>query len=183
MTICLFFSEWRRESYMTNLWEGNFYDGIDDEELTPREIVQSQCQELAEMTDNTIIARISDYDGIPYSYTKNALAGVLSAKAIWGENHNIQDELGEVEEDEKIAYEFFITSRKTPKYKFRAFIMYHSVVIYPVYFSIEDDIAKEIGVEAETQVATEEEFEQLLKKVLNSKRLEKVIRNLLRLNR
>ena len=54
---------------MKNLWEKEFKP-MDIE--TPREIIENQCSILSKLTKEKIIARVAEYDGPIFSYTKKA---------------------------------------------------------------------------------------------------------------
>ena len=181
---------------MTSLWTQNFSENPDGEQgiNNPKDLIQEQCEYLNKQTNGNIVARVTQYDGNVKSYNTASLfdvAGGLRAIAE-GSHFEVQSVLGSVGDDNSIAYEFYVTSKKTPKYKFRAFLIYHDVFIYPVTFVIEEGIAYELfgnnNIEENnhnnyTVVATDErEFVELFSKIINSKRLTTVIENLIKLN-
>lgn len=177
---------------MNSLWKQNFLE-VDDEIKNPRSLIEDQCESLNEMTKNCIIARILEYDGAVESYTKApfqesmlSLAKSMSSITSKSTYFDVQSVLGEVGDENDINYEFFITSKRTPRYKFRAFFMHHGISIYPVTFIIEEGIASEIFGSNESEKITiahnEEEFLSVFSKIINSERLTSVIKNLMKLN-
>lgn len=187
---------------MSSLWKGKFFENSDSENTVrnPKDLVQEQCQELSYQTDGRIIARITEYDGAVESYTSNGLLETTRRlqEVTAGVRFEVQSVLGDVSEENRIAYEFYVTSKRTPKYKFRAFLMYHNVFIYPVTFVIEEGIASEIFGANENEsdgeneesgsnnyivsVEDEQHFLALFSQIINSNRLTEVIKNLIRLN-
>ena len=166
---------------MKGLWEKQFGEDENHIEI-PREIVQSQCEILANMTNEKIIGRITVYDGDVKSYTINPIRFALNSPFI-EKSFDIQSVLGEVDEDKIIAYEFYLSSLKTPKYRYRAFIIYHSIMIYPVNFIIERSIADELEMPEEVSASNAEEFRGILGKILNSEKITNIINSLLVLNK
>lgn len=167
---------------------------------TPKDIIQEQCERLSELTDGNVVAIIKEYEGeyksryeainpdqfemffgstdklINKYNTFTHYAGVPKNKIV----SNIQNTLGE---NINFVYEFYITSRNTPKYKYRICFIYYSAIIYPVGISLEKSISDEIQTEdPEFQVNDESEFITLLSKILSTDRVTAVINNLYNMN-
>lgn len=186
---------------MSNLWKGKFFENGDSENTVrnPKDLVQEQCRELSVQTRGSIIARITEYDRTVEGYISNDLLTIRRLKKInAGMRFQVQSVLGDVSEENIFTYEFYVTSKRTPKYKFRAFLMYHNISIYPVTFVIEEGIASEIFGANENEsdgeneesgsnnyivsVEDEQHFLALFSQIINSNRLTEVIKNLIRLN-
>ena len=89
--------------------------------------------------------------------------------------HVFQIEIGEG----SVTFEFFITSVATPNYKYRVMFVEYGIAFFPVYLTLDESIALELGAEESMECANQEEFEKILEKILNSEKIEKVINNLL----
>lgn len=176
-----------------SMW--NINSKIGEEVKTPRDIVQEQCEKLAEMTDGTIIARITAYDGeyktrppkgstIAPSEFSNASNNIFFS--IYGDKgFDVQSVLGENANDSEdiFVYELFITSEKTPKYKYRVFIINYGIGIYPVSIALAKDIANELRFEDEyISDIYENDFIEMLKKILGSSIVTNIIQKLMIFN-
>lgn len=169
---------------MANLWRTNFknvyYPGN-----TPVEIVQKQCGYLSDMTRERVIARITEYEGdldrlnIMLSLQEKVEMDAGYSNII---NYDVQNLLGDIGQEESI-YEFYLTSKRTPKYKFRAFFMYHGIMLYPVTLVIEEGIAQEIDRTEFFLAEDEDMLLEILEKILSSERIATVVNNLLKLNK
>jgi hypothetical protein len=147
------------------------------------ELIQIQCEKLAEITNNKVLARISEYKEEDFrSHTiVPELKGFhfLDEKVI-----DPQDSLGEKGENDEFVYEFYITSKKTPKYKYRICFIYFSITLYPVGLTIDKSIADSAGLEyTELDIEAEDDFEQILSEILGCKKVAKIIQNLLSINK
>lgn len=167
---------------MDALWKRTFKD-MGDTAQTPRQIVQYQCEVLAKLTEEKVIARISEY----HTPMERYLGQKYIHQSIFSKDKagNPQSVLGDFEDMGSLGYEFYFTSKRTPNYKFRAFLMYHAVMLYPVTIFLEDGICTEIkGFTCDfIKAENEEEFTELLGRILNSERVTKIIENLLVLNK
>ena len=166
---------------MGSLWENNFEKS---DIKSPREIIQEQCEELANITKGKITARITEYDGTIYeSDDKNILKSSLLEKYS-GFELDLKNKLGEI--SDTLTYEFFLTSKNTPKYKYRVFFLRHKIIPYPVKILLENSIAEELDFpnNSETVIICDNENELLiiLKKIFNSNKVRTVINTLLSLN-
>lgn len=91
---------------------------------------------------------------------------------------NVQKNLGEVE-DSKFVFEFYITSRATPNYKYRVMFIEYGIAFYPVTITLDETIAEEIKETTKIECQTQEVFEEKLEMILGSAKLEQIINNLL----
>lgn len=78
----------------------------------------------------------------------------------------------------------YITSVKTPKYKYRPFILYYGIEPYPVNIVVAREIVDELQLGNERIKAnSEDEFIKVLSAILGSKKISEILKNLLKLNR
>ncbi|MCL2250237.1 MAG: hypothetical protein FWC13_13350 [Oscillospiraceae bacterium] len=159
---------------MKNLWNSKF-EWLEIE--TPKDILNHQCSELGKLTKERVIAKITEYDGHILSYYKKNPFNIVS-KMLEEEYVDIQDELGASAES-NFTFEFFITSASTPNYKYRIMFFQYGIDFYPVTIVLDEAIAEELKIEQNTICSSQDEFEDILKKILNSKKMEKVIRALM----
>jgi len=158
---------------MNSLWEKEF---VPLEMETPQDIIENQCSLLNKQTNGQVIAKITEYHGPITSYIKK---GFSSLSTIFADKEvNIQDELGDVSEGD-FTFEVFITSASTPNYKYRIMFIQFGIEFYPVKIVLDETIATELNKETQIECNNQNEFETLLKGILNSKKLEKVISALL----
>lgn len=166
-------------------------DNVGNEKIiTPRDILQEQCEELARLTGNKIIARVAEYKGEYVNRTSKVLTESLNALSnvfqSYDTGFDVQSVLGEngSDSEDTFVYELYITSEKTPKYKYRAFIMHYGIGIYPVSIVLAKDIADELGCENEyVSDVYENDFIGLLQKILGSLTVTSVVRKLMQFNR
>ena len=157
---------------MSNLWKKEFKA---QEIQTPKEILDEQCNELSKITSGKIIAKTEVYDGPTYSYTTD-LTSTISR--ITEQTYNVQSDLGEIK-NRDFKYEFFITSKITPSFKYRVMFFQYGITFYPVDITLDETIANEISTDEYITCNSSEEFTEYLCKILNSKKLENVITALL----
>jgi len=164
------------------MWKFNIkQDSIE----TPREIVANQCKELSNLTKGKVIARITEYEGEYRSYSTMSSMKLMSETTLdmmMGKSFDVQEVLGEESEDEQIVYEFYLTANNTPKYKYRIFFLYHGIMFYPVGISLEKGIAKELGLETEFLLNTQEDFKECLAQILGSNKVALIIQNLYKMS-
>jgi len=165
-------------------------DPLPDDQKHPLQIIQEQCDSLKDSTEGYIIARTSLYDGetenrpsVPFSSIFDHKNISINSSILFADaGFNVQSKLGEVER-RAFVFEFFITSKKTPKYKYRAFFLGTSLHGYPVTFTLEDDIRDELNMQSETiTCVSEEDFQEILRKILGSKRIRSIVTGLLSYN-
>ena len=149
----------------------------------PKNIVLEQCDGLRRQTKGKIIAKISQYSGEvrnrPNRFSSLSKQMVdLANDIIIDSPFNVQSELGE-SGTEAFTYEFFITSKKTPQYKYRPFFLLVAMTGYPATIILEQDIADELELAESTECNTAEEFEALLGKILSSDRIFSILDGLL----
>lgn len=169
---------------MTSIMDKNFFNEEDDNSIViPRDIILDQCEILNNNSGGRIIARISEYDGPYHSYTSQAGLSVMrSFGKIIGEDFNVQNVLGSAGEDPKMAYELYLTSTATPKYKYRIMIIAYDIMLYPVSIALDESIAQEIEVQTELEINNQKNFEELLYKIWGSNKVKQIVKNLIKIN-
>lgn len=158
---------------------------------SPLTIVKSLCEELSQMSQERVIARVTEYEG-KYQSTQAFKYSQLIPTMIPVDignipAFNVQEVMGDKATDDdhsnKFVYELFLTSKNTPKYKYRIFIMYYSIDMYPVGLTIQKDIAKEANLDSEgSKFGNEAEFKEALNRILGSATVGNVLCNLAALN-
>ena len=159
---------------MKSLWENNFKPMATD---TPKDIVQYQCSSLNEITEGVIVARINEYSEPIFSYRQEnpiiAAIGAFNEKEV-----NVQDSLGEIA-DSGFSFEFHISSVATPNYKYRILFLQYGTEGYPATIVMDEAIAQELELGHEVSCSDQEDFESVLARIINSKKVEAVISALL----
>lgn len=148
------------------------HDLVSQTQTFPKNILEEQCQYLFRDTNGIVIGRVAEYSGSISSNKTFILSG------------SIQEKLGEVSGD-TFTYEFFLTSKCTPDYKFRVMFMQHDITGYPLTVTLEEGISNEIQYSStgyEYLAENQEEFEELLKQILNSSRFMEIVTRLIQLN-
>ena len=159
---------------MKSLWTKDFKAQSVD---TPKEIIATQCESLEQITKGSILAKITEYDGPIHTYLIESPLQA-SMKSFEVKKVDIQEALGEISES-NFVYEFFITSRETPNFKYRVMFLSYGISFYPVTVVLDEAIANEIGLKDNNQFNTQEEFVGALNSILNSSKMENVITALL----
>lgn len=152
------------------------FDQATKTEISPKKILEEQCRYLNEDTNGIVIGRVAEYPKNIDSYFTFS----ISADSVAGKS-NLQKMLGEIGK-EKLTYEFFLTSKGTPDYKFRVMFMQYDITGYPITIVLEEGIAAEIdyfNTEYIYQLKEEREFKDLLKKIFNSERLMGIVTKLM----
>jgi len=147
------------------------------------ELIQIQCEKLAELTDGMVIARIIEYKGNNYR-TYSLMHEFNNQNIFGGEVKDPQAYLGDNDENSAFVYEFYITSIKTPKYKYRVCFIYFSIGLYPVGLTIDKSIAISADLEGtEFEIEDQEGFENKLGCILGCEKVTSIIKNLLNINK
>lgn len=130
---------------------------------TPLSILDTLCGELSRITDGRIIARVTEYTPAE----------------------------GEDEDDSHFTYQMYVTSVRTPRYKYWMFYFSYDIMLYPVSIKMRSDIAEEIGFFSggpsfnhypDVSCKDEEEFRATVEKIISSKTMGTVLNNLAALN-
>lgn len=175
------------------------FDADAELEALPKNILEEQCIYLNKETEEVVIGRVTQYSGNLETHYTSPIESALSngflktlganvpdiGKAFALKEMNAQIELGEVGE-EWFTYEFFLTSKGTPDYKFRVLFMQYGITGYPVTVILEEGIADEINhsdAGYTYYVQNRKEYEELLSRIFSSRRFGEILTKLMRLNR
>ncbi len=165
-----------------SIW--NFDEGSLKNLHSPLTVVKNLCDELSQISNGRVIARVTEYEGRyrstqAFKYSPMILGSLseFDVQSVMGDKAIDDDHSNE------FVYELFLTSKNTPKYKYRVFIMYYSIGMYPVGLTIQEDIAKEINIDSEgTNFNNETEFTEALQQILGSSTVGNILNNLAALN-
>ena len=153
----------------------------------PNKVVEEILQQLPEDTNNIVHGRIVEYTGHVTSYTTanpslilgEALTSIGTEKRI-----DIQDSLGKLGETEE-KFECYLYTSSYDEFKYRMFFMRYGVAIYPVRFTLEESIARSIQGSNSNYIVScnnREEVEELVYKILTSKKILGVMQELIRIH-
>ena len=149
----------------------------------PNKVVEEILQQVPEDTNNIIFGCIDEYYGHVTSYTTvkaslaEAIGSITTEKRV-----DIQDDLGKQGEEEQ-KYECFLYTSAYDDYKYRMFFMKYGIAHYPVQFTLEESIARSIQGMNSSYIVTcnnREEVEELVLKILTSKKVLSVMQELIR---
>lgn len=150
----------------------------------PDKVVEEILTQIPEATNNIVSGQIDEYNGHVTSYktTRASLAEALGT--ITTETHvDIQKSLGKRGEEEN-KFECYLYTSIYENYKYRMFFMKYGIAHYPVQFTLEESIARSIqGTNANYMVTcnNREEVEDLILKILTSKKVLGVMQELIRI--
>lgn len=166
----------------------NLSDMLDfsDIDLTaPNKVVEEILAQLPGDTQNIIAGSIVEYDGHVTSYTTTRTSLAEAIGTITTEKRvDIQDSLGKQGEENK-KYECFLYTSRYTSYKYRMFFMKYGIANYPVQFTLEESISRSIqGYNSNYIVICNkrEEVEDLVIKILTSKKVLGVMQELIRIH-
>lgn len=151
--------------------------------VSPKDIVKTQCEYLKEQTEGRVIAEISNYDGQIASYSRmnypEPIASVIEHFP-HSKNVDIQDNLGDIGNSpiDRYTFEFYLMSKSVIDYKYRIMFMRYSEGYYPVDIVLDEDIALEIGTDLNIICSNEMKFKDLLRNILNSFKINRVVNSL-----
>lgn len=162
---------------------------------SPKILIEDQAKLLSKLTENLVLARVSEFE-----FTTNSMQASLNTigKSMALLAGSKREQLGELTSS-KFSYEFFITGKNYPNYKYRAFVFEYGLKLYPVTFFIDEEIAEEVfptmfaeeeqdqgidqgkdrAINIAFEVPTESEMIDLLGKILTSNTLSNIINSLL----
>ena len=150
----------------------------------PDKVVEEILAQLPEDTQSIIFGSIVAYDGQVTSYTTTRTSLAEAIGTITTEKRvDIQDSLGKCGEEDK-KFECFLYTSGYTKYKYRMFFMKYGIANYPVQFTLEESIARSIQNGNSNYIVTcnnRGEVEDLLVKILTSKKVLGVMQELIRI--
>lgn len=150
----------------------------------PDKVVKEILKQLPEDTQGIIYGGVVAYGGHVTSYTTTKTTLAEAIGTITTEKHvDIQDSLGKCGEEEK-KFECFLYTSGYTKYRYRMFFMKYGIANYPVQFTLEESIARSIQNGNFNYIVicnSREEVEDLLVKILTSKRVLNVMQEIVRI--
>jgi hypothetical protein len=131
---------------------------------SPLTILKEQASLLGAKTKNILKAGVTRYERSPAVISRNVVAAKSAAVA-----------------DEPFKYAFYLEAPALDNYTYRLFTAAYDVNLYPVRLAVDDDIASELGTFSGLDLiaSDEEEFKQLLSKILASQKTRKVVNAIL----
>lgn len=152
----------------------------------PDKVIEEILAQLPEATQNIISGDIVKYNGYVTSYTTTtttqalieALGPIKTEKRI-----DIQESLGKCGEEVK-KFECFLYTSGYTKYKYRMFFMKYGIANYPVQFTLEESISRSVQGPNSNYIvtcSTRDEVEDLILKILTSKKVLGVMQELIRI--
>ncbi len=140
---------------MKNLWPESFEE---NQKLSAKSLIEEQASLLPKLTNGMVYAEVI--------------------------NMGMGKEFCEIVRD--FAYQFVIKGKFLDTYRFRVLSFAHDITLYPIIFDIDEGIIEELDLEADDiyglTVDSEKELENLIDRVLKSKRLNEIIGSIIRLS-
>ena len=163
------------------------FDGIlnydDDQAVSPDTVIAELGNQLEKATNGFIKGVVREYNGPIESYDQmSAFASIASALGTSLVHRDIQDNLGEIGYQE-YKFEFFLTTSKLEDYKYRVLFFEYRIGMYPVKIVLEQGIADEIfkkeNADYVVEYATKTELENVILNILKTKKVTKVMQELI----
>lgn len=157
-----------------------------DIDLTaPNKVVEEIIAQLPSATNDIIHGTIVEYSGHITSYTKAGWSALSAALGTVDTKVDIQTTLGKSgEEDHK--YELYLHTPLHKHYKFRILYLQYGIANYPVKVVLEQNVANDVYDESNASYIVScdnrDELEELIYSILNSKKIIKVMQELIRIN-
>lgn len=159
-----------------------------DIDLTAPDIVINELlAQLPDETNGLINGKIQAYDGPIMSYVKknrSSIAIALNPFEVPDEEVDIQDKLGEIGTEIR-KFECYLYTPEYEKYRYRMFFIKYDISNYPVTVVLEDSVAESISSSNRGYIYTcnsRIELENLILRILTSKRTVAVMQELIRVN-
>ncbi len=167
--------------------ELNLSNKLDFSEIdmtAPDKVIEEILLQLPDDTQGMIYGSIATYDGPVNSYTTTRSSLAEAFATITTEKHvDIQDSLGKCGEEDK-KFECFLYTPVFTKFKYRIFFMKYEIANYPVQFTLEEGIARSINENNSQYIFicnNRGEVEELLVRILTSKKVLGVMQELIRI--
>ncbi len=158
---------------------------FNDIDLTaPDKIIEEFSQQISEQTRGIVTGNIMPYDGKIFSYTKHGFGAFKAALEMESETVDIQTTLG-VQGNEAKKFEFYLSTPSYTQYKYRICYIKYGVSNYPVTVVLDQSVVSEINPEDANYVLvcnTRAELESLFLKIIYSRKVIKVMQELIRIN-
>lgn len=157
-----------------------------DIDLTaPNKVVEEIVAQLAYATNDIIHGAIVEYNGHITSYTKAGWSAISAALGTIDTKVDIQTTLGKSGEEEH-KYELYLHTPLHKHYKFRILYLQYGIANYPVKVVLEQNVANDVYDESNASYIVtcdnRDELEELIYSILNSKKIIRVMQELIRIN-
>ena len=157
-----------------------------DIDLTaPNKVVEEIVAQLAHATNDIIHGAIVEYNGHITSYTKAGWSAISAALGTIDTKVDIQTTLGKSGEEEH-KYELYLHTPLHKHYKFRVLYLQYGIANYPVKVVLEQNVANDVYDESNASYIVtcdnRDELEELIYSILNSKKIIRVMQELIRIN-
>lgn len=140
---------------MESFWPSSFNP---ENFLTPAKILNIQADFLPKLTNDVVYAEVLNIS----------------------DNYNLELD---IYEETDFCYQFVLKSKYMNQYKFDVLNIFHDIDVFPLKVYLNVDIAKDLGLNNnKRKIENEEEFKKLLKDVLQSKKISRVVNNILNLS-
>ena len=142
--------------------------------------------ELPEETNGIVCGDIAAYDGPVFSYTQHSGLSAISRAlgATEDKRVDIQNDLGKCGR-EIHKFECYLYTPEYTKYKYRVFFAKYEIANYPVDIILDESISNSVFGSNSSYIHTcsnRAELENLVVKILTSKRMIAVMQELIRIN-
>lgn len=153
---------------------------------SPPTVIANLTKEIAEQTHGMVEGILAPYDGQIFSYTTQSFStALLDALGTVDTKVDIQTTLGK-SGDETKKYVFYINTPIYEKYKYKLFYLQHGISNYPAKLVLEQSIADDVFAKSNANYIvscdSSTELEQLLIRILLSKKIIGVMQELIRIN-
>ena len=157
-----------------------------DIDLTaPNKVIEEIVAQLAHATNDIIHGAIVEYNGHITSYTKAGWSAISAALGTIDTKVDIQTTLGKSGEEEH-KYELYLHTPLHKHYKFRILYLQYGIANYPVKVVLEQNVANDVYDESNASYIVtcdnRDELEELIYSILNSKKIIRVMQELIRIN-
>ncbi|MCL1986519.1 MAG: hypothetical protein FWG64_00905 [Firmicutes bacterium] len=163
----------------STLWGLDFDNSpINQQMQTPPEtFVKDYGVELRTITNLKLSAEVEPCFGLEFDKVNPELQKLFGLNFEKSKTEKLQKELGSVGKIPDIyhVYEFFVTSKYIPLYKYRIMFFMYTPMMYPVAIALDEDIAQDIGKTPKFTCETEHEFKESLQQIVQSNSVKTVI--------
>lgn len=165
----------------------DFTDKLDfsNIDLTPPDkVIKEILDKLPKLTRDIVFGAITEYDGDIVSHASGSVSSIfaaLSAPVVSEGYVDIQQHLGKQGAKDK-KFECYLYTSVFKEYKYRMFFMKYGIANYPVQFTLEESIARDIqgsGANYVFSFNNRKEVENFLYEILNSQKVIGVMQELI----
>ncbi len=161
----------------------DFDSGLNE---APENVFSSICKQISEATLGMVNGNLKEYEGPIESYMETPTIEAITLDLNQFVEKDIQNDLGEVKGEISIKYEFYLTASQLKNYKYRILFLEYGINGYPVEVVLEQGIADEINAEENSdyiyEIKDKEGLECFAYQVINSKKIQTIIQELITLS-